>query len=86
MQMNYHQANPPQKYALDILGLNKLGTRATGLYPKDLGKYEIYEQYLFSPCDGSVIETRNDLPDLTPTQISPRKMSGHPLIYIEILV
>ena len=31
VQMNYHQAHPPQKYALDVLGLNKLGTRAIGL-------------------------------------------------------
>ena len=77
VQLNYHQAHPPQKYALDILGLNKLGTRAIGLYPKDLGKYEIYEHNLFSPCDGSVIETRNDLPDLTPPEMDPENAFGN---------
>ena len=71
VHMNYHQAYPSQKYALDILGLNKLGTRAAGIYPKDLLKYEIYEHNLYSPCDGIVHETRNDLPDLTPPEMDP---------------
>nr|WP_210470365.1 M23 family metallopeptidase [Sporosarcina sp. 6E9] len=77
VHMNYHQAHPPQKYALDILGLNKLGTRATGLYPKDLDKYEIYENNLYSPCNGIVIETRNDIPDLTPPEMDPENTMGN---------
>jgi hypothetical protein len=77
VQMNYHQAHPPQKYALDILELNKLGTRATGLYPKDLEKYEIYEQNLYSPCDGIVLETSNDLPDMTPPEMDSENTLGN---------
>lgn len=77
VQMNYHNDYEPQKYALDILGLNKLGTRAKGLYPKDLEKYEIYGHGLYSPCDGTVIETRNDLPDLTPPEMDPKNPEGN---------
>lgn len=75
--MNYHSEYPPQKYALDILGLNKLGTRANGLYPKDLEKYAIYGDPLYSPCNGEVLEARNYLPDLTPPEMDPENALGN---------
>ncbi|WP_252504476.1 M23 family metallopeptidase [Sporosarcina sp. Marseille-Q4943] len=72
--MNYHNKYEDQKYSLDILKLTKLGTRANGLYPKDLPKYAIYGDELYSPCNGKVVETRNHLPDLAP----PESDSEHP--------
>ncbi|WP_339253580.1 M23 family metallopeptidase [Sporosarcina sp. FSL W8-0480] len=76
-QMNYHHAYESQKFALDILKLNKLGIRASGLYPKDLYKYAIYGDELFSPCNGKVVESRNDLPDLTPPEMNPENPEGN---------
>lgn len=77
VQMNYHQAYPAQKYALDILKLNKLGTRANGLYPKELRKYQIYEDNLYSPCNGEVVEVQNELPDFTPPEADPENPTGN---------
>mgnify|MGYP001193043685 CR=1 FL=1 len=77
VQMNYHQAYSPQEYALDIVKINTLGLRAHGLYPKDLHQYEIYGDRLFSPCDGEVLETRGDLPDLTPPDTDPDQPEGN---------
>lgn len=77
VQMNYHHTYPPQKYALDIVKLNQFGTRAGGLYPKELGKYAIYDDELYSPCNGEVLETRDDLPDLTPPNTDPERPEGN---------
>lgn len=80
--MNYHSEYLPQKYALDILRLNKIGTRAKGLYPKELDKYAIYEDPLYSPCHGKVLEARGHLPDLTPPETDPENALGN---YVALL-
>lgn len=77
VQMNYHHAYESQQYALDVLKLNKLGIRANGLYPKELTKYSIYGDELYSPCNGEVVESRNDLPDLTPPDSNPENPEGN---------
>ena len=74
--MNYHQAYPGQKYALDILKLNTLGTRASGLYPEQLDKYQIFADDLYSPCNGKVVNVQNDLPDLTPPKSNSENPEG----------
>jgi len=77
VQMNYHNAYPSQKYALDIVKLNIFGTRASGVYPKELEKYEIYGSELYSPCDGNVVEARDHLPDLIPPDADPENPEGN---------
>ncbi len=59
--INYHNVNPTQQYALDIVKLNAVGTRANGLYPRSLTNYVIWEEPLYSPCDGTIREAMNDL-------------------------
>lgn len=81
VQLNYHQSYPEQKYALDVLKLNQFGMRATGIYPEQLSKYEIYEDTLYSPCTGEIIEARNDLPDLAPPKAEPKNPEGN---YVKI--
>lgn len=76
-QMNYHHEYLPQQYALDILKINKLGFRAKGLYPKELEKYQIYEDDLYSPCNGKVVEAQNELPDLIPPETDPENATGN---------
>ncbi|WP_346655540.1 M23 family metallopeptidase [Lysinibacillus sphaericus] len=75
--MNYHQAHPGQKYALDILKLNTIGTRASGLYPEKLNKYQIFEDHLYSTCNGKVVNVKNDLPDLTPPKSDSKNSVGN---------
>lgn len=77
VQMNYHSSYPPQKYALDIVKLNRFGTRANGLYPQNLEKYAIYGDALYSPCDGEVVEVRDHLPDLTPPNTDHENPEGN---------
>jgi len=75
--MNYHQDHPGQKYALDILKLNTLGTRASGLYPEELDKYQIFTEDLYSPCNGKVVNIQNGLPDLPPPKSDPENPEGN---------
>lgn len=77
VQMNYHQEYEPQKYALDILALNSFGTRAKGLYPKELEKYEIYGHPITSPCNGVVVEAEDGLTDLQPPEADPKNATGN---------
>ena len=65
-KINYHQSYDPQKYALDIVKLNTFGLRAKGITPKELSRYEIYQDILFAPCDGVVIKAAGHLPDMVP--------------------
>lgn len=72
--INYHNVNPAQRYALDIVELNSWGTRANGFQPRSLTNYAIFGEALYSPCDGTVKATVNTLPDLIPPESdSPEK-------------
>lgn len=76
-QMNYHQAYEPQQYALDILKINQLGFRAKGLQPKELEKYEIFDDTIYSPCNGKVVGVENELADLVPPDTDPENATGN---------
>ena len=77
VQINYHNEFIPQQYALDIVELNGLGMRAKGLYPKELDRYAIYGETLYSPCTGKIVEARNDLPDLIPPKADSKNPEGN---------
>src|SRR5690625_90691 len=76
-QMNHHHLHAPQKFALDIVKLNQYGARAVGFNPENLNKYEIFGAKLYSPCNGDVIEARNNMPDLTPPHSNPDLPEGN---------
>lgn len=78
--INYHNVNPTQQYALDIVKLNAVGTRANGLYPRSLTNYAIWGEPLYSPCNGTIRETRNDLPDLIPPQSDSQNPAGNHIL------
>lgn len=64
--INYHNPSVTQRYALDIVKLNAVGTRAKGLYPQKMTDYKIFGETLYSPCDGTISQLVNDLPNLVP--------------------
>jgi hypothetical protein len=72
--INYHHSVAAQRYALDLVLLNPFGLRARGFYPSDLHRYEIFGTPVHSPCDGSIEEAVDDLPDQHPPERDP----GHP--------
>jgi hypothetical protein len=69
MITNPFHAQGDNTLATDIVKLNPLGNRAQGIAPRDLSAYEIFDDKLYSPCRGTVLEIRDSLPDNLP---------GHP--------
>lgn len=57
---NMYNANPQQRYALDILKLTPFGTRARGLFPSDPRAYAIFDAEVLSPCNGAVVSAAED--------------------------
>lgn len=78
--INYHNDNPAQRYALDIMKLNILGARANGLYPRSLTNYAIFGETLYSPCDGTISNTANDLPNLIPPASDRQNPAGNHIL------
>jgi hypothetical protein len=76
------QAYLGQGYALDIVELNSFGMRASGLWPQDLTRYEIFAEPVLAPCDGSVIRAESRLPDLIPPNQDRRNPAGN-FVYLE---
>ncbi|TYP95344.1 Peptidase family M23 [Fodinibius salinus] len=72
--INYHNTNNRQRYALDISKINAYGTRAKGLYPKQLKSYAVYGDTVYSPCKGKIQKTVSNLADYTP----PKRNKEHP--------
>ncbi len=52
--------------AMDIVKLNKWGNRANSVFSKDLNDYEIFNDTLYSPCNGIISKTQNNNPDNIP--------------------
>ncbi len=75
--LNHHQSYRPQRYAVDIVKLNRFGLRARGLYPKNNDKYEIYGDVIYSPCDGRVIKAVDNQPDMIPVEMNKKRPLGN---------
>ena len=75
--VNAHARNASQRYAVDIVKLGPMGTRAQGLYPIALKKFEIFGEQVLSPCEGIVVAARDDLPDLFPSETDPQSPAGN---------
>jgi uncharacterized membrane protein (UPF0136 family) len=78
--INYHAVNIAQHYANDIVKLNYWGTRARGIYPRQLGAYCIFGDIVHSPCDGLIVNVVDGLPDLTPAEMDPTHVAGNHVI------
>ena len=64
---NAHFRVRPQNYALDILGVNSIGARASLMGSgRVLENYVIYGASIRSPCDGRIAVVVNNLPDHSP--------------------
>jgi peptidase M23-like protein len=72
--LNHHHRNRAQRYAVDVVALNGIGARASGIHPSELERYVIFGETVYSPCGGSVAAVADGLPDLLP----PESDSEHP--------
>jgi hypothetical protein len=64
-------------HAVDIVKLNSMGLRATGLQPTDPAKYEIFGDPLYAPCNGEVLQSMNTMPDMPPPQADSKNEKGN---------
>lgn len=80
--LNHHYKNPAQKFALDIVKVNKFGFRASSLLPSELEHYYIFNQPLYAPCDGKVIAIENNLEDLIPPAMDKNKVAGNYVVLL----
>lgn len=78
--INNHQANEPQKFALDIVRLNVYGNRAAGLAPDDPTRYTIFGDTVYSPCSGVVVRATDGLPDLRPPERDGGNLAGNHVV------
>lgn len=81
--INHHYSLSAQRFALDILGLNRYGFRSNCLMPKALTDYVIFESPVYSPCDGVVLEAIDEFEDNKPSEMNPNNPAGN---YIAISV
>lgn len=77
---NLHNAHPKQRYAVDIMKLNAFGSRASGLFPRDLRSYAIYDAEVLSPCAGTIVAAVDGLPDQTPGVMDAQHEYGNHVI------
>jgi hypothetical protein len=64
-------------YGVDIVRVNRLGFRARGLLPADLGQYTIFGDPIFSPCGGEVLEAIDGVREMTPPRMDRAHMAGN---------
>lgn len=78
--LNHHYGHRAQRHAADITAIDRAGFRARSLLPADPARYAIYGAAVLSPCDGTVRETRDDLPDLAPPRADPQHPAGNHVV------
>jgi hypothetical protein len=88
--MNYHygasihqgaRTNLSMRYAVDITKLTRWGNDADGFLPTQNDKYAVFNQVVYSPCDGEVSHVEDKWPNETPwTGSPPYNVGNHVLI------
>lgn len=66
-----------QLWGLDVVQLYPSGNRAMGLYPTALDRYAIFGTPVYAPCDGTVEQREDGLPDLTPPDRDTSQKAGN---------
>ena len=76
----FHFVYGGSRYALDIVRLNRLGNRASGLAPSTVEQYEIFGDTVIAPCDCNVLEALDIHPDRPPGRADRQGGAGNHLI------
>jgi hypothetical protein len=88
--MNYHysasihkgaRTNLSMRYAVDMAKVTRWGNDADGFLPMQNDKYAIFNQVVYSPCDGEVSKVEDKWPNETPwSGKAPYNVGNHVLI------
>lgn len=66
-----------QSYGVDIVKVDHLGLRASGILPSELSRYAIFGDPVYAPCGGVVIRAKNMLTDLVPPEADKKNLAGN---------
>lgn len=88
---NGHFHVKPQNYALDIVGLNKLGMRSSSISGgSDLDNYVIFGESVYSPIDGKILIAVDKYDDQIPPKTDVENIAGNHILLesdgVEILL
>lgn len=75
--MNHYFGVRAQRYAIDIVEINRAGFRARSLWPKQLRAYHIWETEVMAPCAGEIVATEAELPDRIPPDADGEQPAGN---------
>ncbi|MXN49754.1 peptidoglycan DD-metalloendopeptidase family protein [Shinella sp. AETb1-6] len=78
--INNHHNDKSQRFALDIVALNRLGARADGLMPRALADYVIFGRTVKSPCSGIAISTHDGVADNAIGETNAKEPAGNHVI------
>lgn len=67
-------------YAMDIAELNHWGNRARHIYSDNLNDYEIYNDTIYSPCDGNVLTLVDGVDDNLPGRLNVKQVHGNHMV------
>ena len=66
-----------QSYALDLIGIDRLGLHANGISPVDPTAYMIYGTPELVPCDGQIAQVIDGVADMPVPQMDRANMTGN---------
>jgi len=69
-----------QSYGVDLVRINRLGLRVSGLLPADPAAYFIYGDPVLAPCRGRVVLAEDGAADMPPPQADRAHMAGNHVI------
>jgi hypothetical protein len=69
-----------QSYGVDLVRINRVGLRVSGLLPADPAAYLIYGDPVLAPCRGRVVFAEDGAPDMPPPQADRAHMAGNHVI------
>lgn len=78
--LNYHNVDRAQRYALDVVRLNRLGTRASGFFPSDPERYYAFGAGVTSPCTGEVVDAADGMADHRGTGTDRERPAGNHVV------
>jgi hypothetical protein len=79
--INAHRPSPAQRYALDLVRLDRHGRRAAGWAPgRELEVYHAWGAAVVAPADGVVVVAQDGLPDLPAGQRDRANPAGNHVV------
>jgi Peptidase family M23 len=66
-----------QSYGLDVIQVDQLGLRSTGIIPRDPAAYQIYGEPVLAPCNGTILQAVDGLPDMPVPELDGEHRAGN---------